>query len=375
MQFTRKDVELLSQSLNEPEWLLEERLYAFSILEEFLAKDSSLAEKFGTYYTKVNRQLSKKSSNVEKSSGLGRMTLHDLLFNALRGEFAKEAFLSKEFKPEKSPEIAFILAFFTECSFYFAEAGQPCDFRSEVVGGISLDLFFLEANCTGKIVRTLKDGMKLEEYSYSSNTNFESLIVNNGDHDTAFLSSANLIGENALVNTYSASFGSGKIETLNKLTGHNAQAYDVELFVEADNNKMNLNSVLQHSGTATKGNICVKGIARDSASVKLDGMIKVDKDGGGAESFLDQHVMLMNPGCHAEANPELEIENNNVMSRHSASVAQIDEEKLFYAESRGLNSDQAKQMLVDGFLNSAVEKIKDEKMKEEILELVGKHQQ
>ncbi len=369
---TQKDVEQLSQSLNEPEWLLEERLYAFSIFEELITKDTSKVEKFDKIYSKSNNKLIKKIPHPEHSAGFGIMSFHDLLYNELRAEFAKEAFLNKEHKPEKSIDIAFALAFFTHCNFYFAEASQKCDLKNEIEGGVSIDLFFFEDSCTGNLLRKIKDGIKLEEYTFSSNCNIESLIINDSHHDS-FLSCSNIIGERSTLNTYSAFFGPGKMEILNKLVGEDAQAYDVELFVEGDSNSLSLNSILQHSGRSTKGNVFVKGIAKDSANVKLDGMIKIDKNGAGAESFLDQHIMLMNPGCRAEANPELEIENNDVSSRHSASVSQIDEEKLFYAAARGMNPEEAKEMMIDGFLNSAVERIKSDKLKEEVVAMMEKY--
>ena len=368
---SRKDVESISRSLNEPEWLLEERLYAFSIFEEFVAKNNSLADKFNSIYSKASS--SRKRSIASSSTGFGVMSFHDLLYNELRAEFAKEAFLSKQHKPESNPEIAFVLAFFTDCNFYFAEAAQKIDFRNEIADGVSVDLFFLEDKCTGNIIRNLKDGLKLEEYNIGASCNLESLIINTASNENVFISCANIIGSYSVVNTYSASFGSGKVETLDKLAGEKAEAYDVELFIEGDNNNFAINSTLQHTAHSTKGNIYVKGITKDSAKVKLDGMIKVDVTGAGAESFLDQHVILMNPGCHAEANPELEIENNDISSRHSASVSQIDDEKIFYTECRGVSKEQAKELIVEGFLNSAVERIKSDKLKEEVVAMMEKY--
>ncbi|MEW6722996.1 MAG: SufD family Fe-S cluster assembly protein, partial [Candidatus Micrarchaeota archaeon] len=116
----------------------------------------------------------------------------------------------------------------------------------------------------------------------------------------------------------------------------------------------------------TKGNILVKGIVKDKGAATLDGMIKIEKGGGGAESFLSEHVMHLNPGAHASANPELEIENNDVSSRHAASVSRIDEEKIFYLTTRGISREDAKKLIVEGFLESALGRIRDEKMRKEL---------
>jgi Fe-S cluster assembly protein SufD len=81
---------------------------------------------------------------------------------------------------------------------------------------------------------------------------------------------------------------------------------------------------------------------------------------------LTQNVILLNPKSHATANPELEIENNDVSSRHAASVAQIDEEKIFYLMSRGVSREEARKMIVSGFLEAIVEKIEDDEIRGQI---------
>ena len=81
--------------------------------------------------------------------------------------------------------------------------------------------------------------------------------------------------------------------------------------------------------------------------------------------------MLLNPGARADANPQLEIENNDVRSSHSASVGQMSEDKLFYLESRGISRSDARKLLVAGFLGSAIRKIQDESQREKIEKMLG----
>jgi Fe-S cluster assembly scaffold protein SufB len=92
-------------------------------------------------------------------------------------------------------------------------------------------------------------------------------------------------------------------------------------------------------------------------------MIKIEKNGAGAESFLTQNVILLSPSSHATANPELEIENNDVSSRHAASVSQIDQDKIFYLMSRGISQKDSRKLIVDGFLEAVIEKISIEKVR------------
>src|SRR5512143_943615 len=178
----------------------------------------------------------------------------------------------------------------------------------------------------------------------------------------------NHVGEGSRVDNFGIWLSAGSGSILNSLEGPRAEAYDVQVFVEGGEDKLRLDSVLRHAGRDTKGNILVKGVVKGSASARLDGMIKIEKDGGGAESFLSEHVILLNPGAHASANPELEIENNDVSSRHAASVSQIDEEKIFYLSSRGLSREGARKMVVEGFLEAAINRIGDEGMRKLVME-------
>jgi len=100
-------------------------------------------------------------------------------------------------------------------------------------------------------------------------------------------------------------------------------------------------------------------------------MEKIEKHASGSNSFLDEHVMLLNPGARADTNPQLEIENNDVSSRHAASVSQIDENKIFYMMARGLKREDARKLIVEGFLGSAVEKIDNKEIKEKVSELIA----
>jgi len=150
----------------------------------------------------------------------------------------------------------------------------------------------------------------------------------------------------------------------NILEGKGAEAYDLHAFIGRKNDSLVLDSVLHHNAPGTRGDILVKGVVKDAASAFLGGMIKIEKGGAGAESFLAEHVMLLGPDAKASANPELEIENNDVSSRHSASVSQIDGGKLFYLMSRGVEREAASSLIVEGFLESAIGRIHDAKWRD-----------
>jgi Fe-S cluster assembly scaffold protein SufB len=178
----------------------------------------------------------------------------------------------------------------------------------------------------------------------------------------------NIVGEDSVMrsNCLWLSKGDGKIE--NVLKGARSQAYDLHIFVEGESSNLHLDAELRHVGKSTKGNIVVKGIVKDNAAAKLDGMIRVAETGAGADSKLTENIMLMNPGAHAEANPELEIKNNDVSSTHAATVSQIDEDKIFYLMSRGVSREKARRMIAEGFLESGTGTMENQSFRKMFIE-------
>jgi Fe-S cluster assembly scaffold protein SufB len=176
------------------------------------------------------------------------------------------------------------------------------------------------------------------------------------------LSSA--VGEGSSLRCVSLWLGGGKGAFSSTLAGRGASANDLHLFVGGGDSSLSIESTLVHGAGPTSGDILVRGIVMGRSSADLGGMIKITKDGAGAESFLSEHVLMLGEGARASAQPRLEIENNDVSSRHAASVSRIDGGKRFYLMSRGLPEHEAERLIAEGFLLSAMERIGNERLRE-----------
>jgi Fe-S cluster assembly scaffold protein SufB len=86
-------------------------------------------------------------------------------------------------------------------------------------------------------------------------------------------------------------------------------------------------------------------------------MIRIEKTAKNSRAYLAEHGMILGKDARADAIPGLEIETNDVKATHSASVAQINDEELFYIMSRGLTEDEAKKLIIVGFFEPVVERI------------------
>jgi len=112
-----------------------------------------------------------------------------------------------------------------------------------------------------------------------------------------------------------------------------------------------LNLVMTHLTPETFGRVTIKGVAENGARVKIKGLIRIEKDAQNTDSFLSMKILLLDKISGATAEPELEILANRVKASHSASVGKIDEEQMFYLKSRGISEEEAKKIIVNGFIN------------------------
>jgi Fe-S cluster assembly protein SufD len=108
--------------------------------------------------------------------------------------------------------------------------------------------------------------------------------------------------------------------------------------------------LVDHKVGKTFGRVSIKGIAKNGARIKVTGMIKIDEEAQGVDDFLEVRILLLDEKSSATAEPKLEIEANEVKASHAAAVGRIDEEQMFYLESRGMSKEGAEGLIVDGFL-------------------------
>lgn len=111
-----------------------------------------------------------------------------------------------------------------------------------------------------------------------------------------------------------------------------------------------LRVVADHQVEATTGRITVRAVVGKDANVKVFGMIKIRKEAQNTDDYLELRVLTLDKSSRAIAEPELEIEANNVKASHGASVGAVDKEQILYMMSRGLSQEMARDEVVHGWL-------------------------
>jgi FeS assembly protein SufD len=194
---------------------------------------------------------------------------------------------------------------------------------------------------------------ELVETHVNPNAHLELVTLQAMGPDTVNVSNRKAFVErDAKMSWYIGMFGSSlsRYKTDSVMKGPGASSEDVEIVFGAGNQSFDVTSNLIHQGPHTRGRVLVKSVLKDNSKSLFKGMIKIEKEGKGTESYLAGHAILLDRGAKSDAIPGLEIKTNEVKATHSASVAQMDENQIYYLRTRGLNREGAKREIVAGFL-------------------------
>ncbi|MBI3336832.1 SufD family Fe-S cluster assembly protein [Candidatus Peregrinibacteria bacterium] len=142
------------------------------------------------------------------------------------------------------------------------------------------------------------------------------------------------------------------------------------VFYTKDHERQQLSARNVFSAKDGGGEITLKGVAEEYAAAKCNGMIEIGLKGGGTDTYLTEEVLMLDPTAKVDAIPGLEIKTNDVKASHSATVARVTPEDLFYFAARGIAPRDARHMYVRGFLGDLVAKIEQEPLREAVLERI-----
>jgi len=126
------------------------------------------------------------------------------------------------------------------------------------------------------------------------------------------------------------------------------------LFSAKNEDKITLQGTCIHQASDTHSNMVVKGIVKDSAIAKYDGLVKVKENAKGCTGYQQEHTLLLGDEAQATIIPNLEIANDDVQCSHGATIGRIDEEQLFYLTSRGIPKKEAIKLLITGFFETII---------------------
>ncbi len=160
--------------------------------------------------------------------------------------------------------------------------------------------------------------------------------------------------------------GRGKVRMETKLAGPGSEARVTGGYASGPGQHLDYDTTQEHAAPNTFSDLAFRGVLAAGSTAVWRGMIRVDPGAQGTDAFQESRNLLLSPDAHADAIPGLEIEADDVRCTHAAAIAQIDRDQLFYLTSRGLDPATAKQVIIEGFLESLVERLAEGPVRNEV---------
>jgi Fe-S cluster assembly protein SufD len=125
-----------------------------------------------------------------------------------------------------------------------------------------------------------------------------------------------------------------------------------------------LTTVVAHEGLDGATQQLTKGVVRDQARGVFQGKIVVAEGADRTDARMGHHALILSDRAEVDAKPELEIYADDVSCAHGNTVGALDEDALFYAEQRGIPTDEARAMLTQAFVAEVADRIWNEPARE-----------
>jgi Fe-S cluster assembly protein SufD len=144
------------------------------------------------------------------------------------------------------------------------------------------------------------------------------------------------------------------------------------IYLPREKTKHDYHLVVEHRIGFCKSDSLFRGIIENEAQAVFNGKIHIFKAAQQTQAHLQNKNLLLTQSSEINTKPELEIYADDVVCSHGASVAKLDEQGMYYLQSRGLSKNQARELMSVGFIQTLIERIKNKKIRESLKALIEK---
>ncbi len=155
------------------------------------------------------------------------------------------------------------------------------------------------------------------------------------------------------------------------LKGQYSSAFVNGIFSLKDGQKHEIRTTINHLVENTKSYQLIKSVLGKNSKAAYQGRIYVDSQAQKTDGYQLSKAILLDETSEFNAKPELEIYADDVKCSHGSASGSLNENSIFYLMSRGLNYQQSKELLINGFMLDVIEKISDTEIKNLIKNMIG----
>ena len=178
------------------------------------------------------------------------------------------------------------------------------------------------------------------------------------------------VGKGARIEFISADLGRGdySADIEIDLRGDDASADFEAVYFGDGKRKLDFNYVIHQRGKRTSANMNVRGALTDKSDKIFRGTLDFQRGAKNSTGRELEEVIILSEGTRNRSVPLMLAAEDEIDGHHAVSVGRLDEEKIFYLMSRGLDKSEAERLIVEAAFNPVIEKISDDNLRGELLE-------
>jgi Fe-S cluster assembly protein SufD len=168
------------------------------------------------------------------------------------------------------------------------------------------------------------------------------------------------VGRDADLRTLSLGFGAdlARSETEVVLAGAGGFSEQLGVFFADGEQHFDHRSIQDHVAPNCTSDLLYKGALRDRSRAVYSGWVHVRPGAQKTNAMQTSRNIVLSEHAKADAIPNLEIEANDVRCGHAASVGPVDDETVFYLQSRGIPRAEAERLIVSGFFQEVLDRVR-----------------
>jgi Fe-S cluster assembly protein SufD len=167
------------------------------------------------------------------------------------------------------------------------------------------------------------------------------------------------VGRDAEVRSLAVAFGGdlSRTEVESVLAGPGGHSEMLGLYFTDGTQHFDHRSLQDHVAPNCTSDLLYKGALKDASRVVYSGLIHIASGARGSDAFQTNRNIVLSDDAKADSIPNLEIENNEVRCSHAASVGPVDEDEVFYLQTRGIPRAEAERLIVSGFFQEVLDRV------------------
>lgn len=189
---------------------------------------------------------------------------------------------------------------------------------------------------------------------------------------TTYVNRRGIAGRDATIDWALGQMNDGNTisDNTTRLVGDNSTSQAKAVSVGRGNQTQNFTTTLHHYGKHTDGFILQRGVMTEASTAIFNAIGKIEHGGTKSNSEQESRVLMLSERARGDANPILLIDEDDVTAGHAASVGRVDPVQMYYLKSRGIPEEEARRLLIHGFLDPVVSQLPIESVKEQLKQVI-----